>query len=246
MISASFAYVLSVCYPSIVTQPRDPTLDALLDLDGQVLVVDPEGGRWVRFVVTRVPVSQEKPRGLDYSLTLQSPDGERWRKVGRVVVVGFRCGGEAFVKGKCRGEVTRNAEATPLQPHYIANTQCGTRRCQVTASRRQHSPQVFAGPAAASHGAARCNRGMPARGGRAHAEPALRCRIAICRQRADGVRGVGVRGSSGRFEVERFRRPRARRYLPGRSPPRRRSHPGRSRPSRAAPKAAGERKPPRA
>jgi hypothetical protein len=77
------------------------------------------------------------------------------RKVGRVVVVGFRCGGEAFVKGKCRGEVTRNAEATPLQPHYIANTQCGTRRCQVTASRRKHSPQVFAGPAAASHGPAR-------------------------------------------------------------------------------------------
>ena len=34
---------------------RDPTLDVLLDLDGQVLVVDPEGHHWVRFVVTRVP-----------------------------------------------------------------------------------------------------------------------------------------------------------------------------------------------
>lgn len=33
-------------------EPRNPTLDVLLDLDGQVLVVDPEGGRWVRFVVT--------------------------------------------------------------------------------------------------------------------------------------------------------------------------------------------------
>jgi len=30
-----------------VTEPRDPTLDGLLDLDGQVLVVDPEGGYWV-------------------------------------------------------------------------------------------------------------------------------------------------------------------------------------------------------
>jgi hypothetical protein len=49
----------------------------LLDLDGQVLVVDPEGGHWVRFVVTRTPVSQEKPHGLDYSLTLHGPDGER-------------------------------------------------------------------------------------------------------------------------------------------------------------------------
>jgi hypothetical protein len=48
--------------------PRDPTLDVLLDLDGQVLVVDPAGGHWVRFVVTQVTVSSEKPHG---------PDGER-------------------------------------------------------------------------------------------------------------------------------------------------------------------------
>ena len=57
-----------------MAQPRDQTLDALLDLDRQVLVVDPEGG-W--FVVTRVPASPEKPHGLDYSLTLHGPDGER-------------------------------------------------------------------------------------------------------------------------------------------------------------------------
>ncbi len=60
-----------------MTELRDPTLDVLLDLDGQVLVVDPEGGHWVRFVVTRVPVSPEKPHGIDYSLTLHGPDGER-------------------------------------------------------------------------------------------------------------------------------------------------------------------------
>jgi len=53
-----------------VTELRDPNLDLLLDLDGQVLVVDAEGGHWVQFVVTRVPVSPEKPHGLDYSLTL--------------------------------------------------------------------------------------------------------------------------------------------------------------------------------
>jgi hypothetical protein len=60
-----------------VTKLRDPTLDVLLDLDGQVLVVDPEGGHCVRFVVTRVPASPEKPHGLDYSLTLHGPGGER-------------------------------------------------------------------------------------------------------------------------------------------------------------------------
>ena len=37
--------------------PRDPSLDTLLDLDGQVLVVDPAGKHWLRFVVTRVVVS---------------------------------------------------------------------------------------------------------------------------------------------------------------------------------------------
>jgi hypothetical protein len=60
-----------------VAERRDPNLDVLLDLDGLVLVVDPEGGHWVRFVVTRVTVSPEKPHGIDYSLTLHGPNGER-------------------------------------------------------------------------------------------------------------------------------------------------------------------------
>jgi hypothetical protein len=56
---------------------HDPSLDPLLELDGQVLVIDPETRHWVRFVVRRVPVSEAKPHGLDYSLTLHGPDGER-------------------------------------------------------------------------------------------------------------------------------------------------------------------------
>ncbi len=56
---------------------RDASLDTLLDLDGQVLVVDIGGQYWVRFVVHRVPVIEGKPHGLDYSLTLHGPDGER-------------------------------------------------------------------------------------------------------------------------------------------------------------------------
>jgi hypothetical protein len=60
-----------------MNEGRDPSLDALLDLDGEVLVIDPEGGHWVKFVATRVPVSPEKPHGLDYSFTLHGPSGER-------------------------------------------------------------------------------------------------------------------------------------------------------------------------
>ncbi|MDE2581867.1 MAG: hypothetical protein KGL52_09550 [Rhodospirillales bacterium] len=60
-----------------MTPPHDPSLDTLLDLDGQVLVVDPDGGHWVRFVVTRIAVSPEKPHGLDDEFTLHGPEGER-------------------------------------------------------------------------------------------------------------------------------------------------------------------------
>ena len=56
---------------------RDPSLDTLLDLDGLTLVVDPTGGHWVRFVVTQVPPTPEKPHGLNYTLTLHGPSGER-------------------------------------------------------------------------------------------------------------------------------------------------------------------------
>jgi hypothetical protein len=72
----------------------EPGLDLLLDFDGQVLVVDPEGGHWVRFVVTQVPASPEKPHSIDYSLTLHGPDGER--------LVGFD--NAHAVKGQKRGE----------------------------------------------------------------------------------------------------------------------------------------------
>jgi hypothetical protein len=58
-------------------QRRDPSLDTLLDLNGLTLVVDPEGGHWVRFAVTQVPPTPEKPHGLDYSLTLHGRNGER-------------------------------------------------------------------------------------------------------------------------------------------------------------------------
>lgn len=58
-------------------EPHDPSLDTLLDLDGQTLFVDAAGRYWVTFVVTRGPVSAAKPHGLDDTLTLHGPGGER-------------------------------------------------------------------------------------------------------------------------------------------------------------------------
>ena len=54
-----------------------PSLDDLLSLDGQVFVVDPAGGHWVKFVIRRVPATAEKPHGLNYSLSLHAANGER-------------------------------------------------------------------------------------------------------------------------------------------------------------------------
>lgn len=56
---------------------RDRSLDTLLELDGQVLVVDPAGKHWVRFSVKRVEASPERPYGLSYALSLHAADGER-------------------------------------------------------------------------------------------------------------------------------------------------------------------------
>jgi Family of unknown function (DUF6516) len=58
-------------------QRRDPSAEVLLDLDGQVLVVDSKGEYWVRFSVCRVASTKERPHGLRYSLTLHGAEGGR-------------------------------------------------------------------------------------------------------------------------------------------------------------------------
>jgi hypothetical protein len=58
-------------------QNRDPGAQALLDLDSQVFVVDAKGQYWVRFSVSRVISTPERPHGLNYSLTLHGPSGNR-------------------------------------------------------------------------------------------------------------------------------------------------------------------------
>ena len=60
-----------------MAKPRDPGLDALLPLDGEVFFVDPHGKYYVRFVVRTVPPTPERPHGLSYSLTLHGEGGER-------------------------------------------------------------------------------------------------------------------------------------------------------------------------
>ena len=56
---------------------RDSGLEVLLDLDGQILVVDVKADYWVRFSVQRVTMTAERPHGLNYSLTFHGPGGKR-------------------------------------------------------------------------------------------------------------------------------------------------------------------------
>ena len=48
-----------------------------MDLNGHVLVIDTKGQYWVRFTVIQVVATPERPHGLNYSLTLHGPGGDR-------------------------------------------------------------------------------------------------------------------------------------------------------------------------
>jgi len=58
-------------------QKKDRGLDTLLELDGQIMVVDSTGKHWVKFIVKKVDPSPERPHGLSYSLTLHDETGAR-------------------------------------------------------------------------------------------------------------------------------------------------------------------------
>jgi YD repeat-containing protein len=55
----------------------DPTLETLLLLDGERFFLGGAGEFIVEFSARRVPPTTERPHGVDYSLVLIGPDGER-------------------------------------------------------------------------------------------------------------------------------------------------------------------------
>lgn len=63
-------------------QKHDPAFDTLLDLDGLAFVVDPQGGYWVKFEVTRVPATAEKPDEYRDAATLLA---DFWTEVDAVL-----------------------------------------------------------------------------------------------------------------------------------------------------------------
>ena len=54
-----------------MTKKRDHSLELLMDLDG--LNFSQEGGYWVKYEVSTVEKTPERPHGIKYSLTLHDP-----------------------------------------------------------------------------------------------------------------------------------------------------------------------------
>ena len=53
----------------------EDTLEFLLAFNGRVHRY--AGGYWLKFEITKVKASEERPHGLDYSFTLHGPDNQR-------------------------------------------------------------------------------------------------------------------------------------------------------------------------
>lgn len=58
-----------------MTKKRDHSLELLLDFDG--LKFAQEGGYWIKYEVSAVGKTAERPHGIKYSLTLHDPQGTR-------------------------------------------------------------------------------------------------------------------------------------------------------------------------
>jgi hypothetical protein len=58
-----------------MTKKRDHSLELLIDLDG--LNFAQEDGYWIKYEVSAVEKTPERPHGIKYSLTLHDPRGER-------------------------------------------------------------------------------------------------------------------------------------------------------------------------
>ena len=56
---------------------QDYTLENLLDLDGDIYVIDENAGYWVKFAVRRVTPSPGRPHGVEYSLTMHDSNNRR-------------------------------------------------------------------------------------------------------------------------------------------------------------------------
>lgn len=100
---------------------RDSGLDNLLDLNGQIFVIDPNGKFWVKFVVKKIEPTSEKPHGLDYSLTLHDETGNR--------LIGFdnahsvQSGSGPGAKAKRKKEFDHKHQGRKSKPYQYKNAE---------------------------------------------------------------------------------------------------------------------------
>jgi hypothetical protein len=103
----------------MIRRGSDHGLEFLLAFDGRIHHL--EKGYWLKFIITRVEVTKNRPHGLSYSFTLHAPDGTR--------LVGFDNAHDVSPKGspfKHRGETTdhwHHTENDPGRPYHFKDAE---------------------------------------------------------------------------------------------------------------------------
>lgn len=56
---------------------KEKSLETLLTMDGQKMVIDEKRGLWTKFQAKRVQVTDDRPHGISYSLSLHDRNNKR-------------------------------------------------------------------------------------------------------------------------------------------------------------------------
>ena len=55
----------------------DKSLEYLLDLDGEIMIINEKMGLWVKFEARRITATDDRPHGVKYSLSLHDRNNHR-------------------------------------------------------------------------------------------------------------------------------------------------------------------------
>ena len=89
-------------------------LHYLLDLDGEVMVLDRESNYWVKFRVKVVEVTADCPHGIRYSLTLHNRENQRIAGIDNAHEITVGCG-PGRKRSSARDHKHRFAKVTPYK-----------------------------------------------------------------------------------------------------------------------------------
>ncbi len=100
---------------------QDHTLENLLDLDGDIYVIDETAGYWVKFAVRRVTASSGRPHGVEYSPTMH--DSNNRRLVGFDNAHGVPAAGSRYKRPPDANDHWHRTEEDPGRPYQFRDAE---------------------------------------------------------------------------------------------------------------------------